>query len=245
MADRSRLPALAALLLAFASSAPTASAYEHTRIEAMWFQPAGPSGVASPAPPVPALLSVPPGWLAGDAAAVVLSDGPWPGLVRERLIAALLEEGAAVLELDTDAARGFSPENARAEPPPAAEELAADLRGAVDGLQRDAAAGLVVAIGRGNGGEAATLAANEARQRPGGDGLAAGAFLGPGPAEFALGGVPSEGPMGVHRGWPVRAARLCAVLARAAPGQERRAEADCWRALLNGGDSGALRVAGP
>lgn len=244
MAERFRLPTLAALLLAGATGAPNASAFDGIRMEPMWL-PSGAQGGAAGAPPIPALLSVPPGWLAGDAAAVILSDGPWPGLVRDRLISALLEEGAAVLELDTDAARGFSPENARMEPLPGAAELAADLRGAVDGLQRDAAAGLVVAIGRGSGGDAAVLAADDARQRPSGDGLAAGAHLGPGPAAFALGGVPLEGSMGVHRGWPARATRLCGVLGRATVDQERRAEADCRRALLGGEDAGTLRVAGP
>ncbi len=135
----------------------------------------------------------------------------------------------------------------RAGPPPTAAELASDLRGAVETLQRDASAGLVVALGRGAGGDAAVLAAAAARAVPGSDGLAAGASLGPGPAAFMLGGVPSGGEMGmgVHRGWPVRAERLCRVLATTAVPQEARAEAECRRALVQPGGARPVRVAGP
>jgi len=244
MRNRSRLPTPAAFLLAFAAAVPTpAPAQEQTRTEPLYVQPAGQGGTAGI--PTPGLLHLPPGWTVGDAAAVVLSDGPWPALARERLTAGLLGEGAAVLEMDADAARGVSPDNDVVAPPPKAAELVPDVRGAVDALQRDAGAGLVVALGHGVGGAAALLAAAAARLRPGGDGLAAGVYLGPGPAAFALGGVPSEGPMGVHRGWPTRAARLCDVLAGTATGFERRAETDCREALLDRARTGAVRVAGP
>lgn len=230
-----RSPALIAALAALACSASAASASEHTRMEVLWLRAAGPAAGAGRA--VPALLSLPGGWMAGDAAAVVLSDQPWPGVARARLIAALLEEGAAVLELDLDAARvGTTPRTGA--------ELAADVRDAVETLQQDASAGLVVALGHGAGGEAAVLAAAAARSEPG-EGLAAGASLGPGPAAFALGGVPSEGDMGVHRGWPVRAARLCGVLAATAAPSDPRAEAECRRALVGPGEPVAVRVAGP
>lgn len=237
MPNRSRRwPTLPAALTALACSAATpAPAWEQTRMEALWVRAAGREGTSGHT--VPALLNLPHGWMAGDAAAVVLSDGPWPGLARERLVAALLEEGAAVLEIDVNAARA-------ATPPPTDAELAAEVRDAVDVLQRDATAGLVVALGHRAGGTAAVLAAAAAHREPG-NGLAAGASLGPGPAAFALGGVPSEGELGVHRGWPIRAKRLCGVLAATAVPSEASAEADCRRAFLGTGEARSVRVAGP
>ena len=243
MPDRCRRsPALAAVFAALACSTAPAAAREHTRVEAFWVSAAGSDGRTGHT--VPALLNLPGGWMAGDAAALVLSDGPWPGSSRERLVAALLEEGAAVLELDVNTARGISPERARAGTPPAPAELVIEVRDAVAALQRDATAGLVVALGHAAGGEAAMLAAAAARREPA-DGLAAGASLGPGPAAFALGGVPTEGDLGVHRGWPVRANRLCGVLAAAAVPSQTSAETDCRRALVGPDGARAVRVAGP
>ena len=238
-------PVLAAALAAFVgAAAPTPAASEETHVEAFWVEASASGGRAGRA--VPALLELPPGWMAGDAAAVVLSDRPWPGLARERLIGALLDEGAAVLAIDAGAARGSSPENAHAGPPRrAAAELMADLRDAVEALQRDAAAGLVVALGHVAGGDAAVLAAAAARAERGGSGVSAGASLGPGPATVVLGGVPSGGDMGVHRGWPVRAQRLCRVLAATAVPSDARAEAECRRALVGPGEARSVRVAGP
>ena len=221
-----RSPAFAAAA-AFALLTPSAPAFaqEHTRTEPVWIEDVGPDGEESRT--VPALLNLPPGWMIGDAAALVLSDAPWPGLAREKLVSALLDEGAAVLEFDANAARGFGPENPRVGPEPTAAELALDVRAAVETLRRHTGAGLVVALGHGVGGDAAVLAASLERTAalPDGAGLVAAASLGPGPAGFALGGAAPGG------GWPIRAERLCNVLAAVAPASGARSEAECRRAL--------------
>ncbi len=239
-------PALVAIAAAtLACSAVPAPASEKTSVEPVRFALASAGGGAGHA--VPALLDVPPGWMPGDAAVVVVSDKSWSGPARGRLVAALLDEGAAVLELDPDAARGSGPaENARPGPPPSVSELAVGLGGLVGTLKQDVAAGLVVVLGHGAGGDAALLAAAAARAESGGDRPAAGASLGPGPAAFALGGVPSGGEMGTHRGWPVRAARLCGVLAAAVtPPDAHAAEGECRRALVEPREGRGVRVAGP
>lgn len=229
----------AALAAVLACPAGPVLATEYTLMEAVWINAVAPDGSARRT--VPALLNVPPAWTVGDAAVVVLSDGPWPGLARERTVAALLGEGAAVLEFDVAAARGFDPGNAGATPPAAAEELLPDVRGAADTLRRDVGAGLVAALGHGAGGEAAVLAADlEPAVRPtAGPAIAAAASLGPGPARFALGGA-SAG-----RGWPIRARLLCGVLAAEALPFEPDAEANCQRALVGPGEAYAVRAAKP
>lgn len=242
MPKRARSPAFAAALAAagLVLTAAPAPGTEHTRLEPVWIDALGSDGTAGHT--MPALLSVPPAWTVGDAAVVVLSEGPWPGLARERTVAALLSEGAAVLELDVTAARGFSPDNARTGPPATAEELLPDLRGATEALRRDAGAGLVVALGHGAGGDAAVLAAEIERAAvpPGAaPGLVAAASLGPGPARFALGGAPPG------RGWRVRAELLCGVLATEALPLERGAEGECRRALAGQGEAYTVRTAKP
>lgn len=229
----------AALAAVLACPAGPVVAAEHTRMEAVWIAVVAPGGTSGHT--VPALLNVPPAWTVGDAAVVVLSDGPRHGLARERLVAALLGEGAAVLELDAATARGFGPGNADAAPPATAEELLPVVGGAADTLRRDAGAGLVAALGHGAGGEAAVLAADlERAVRPGaGPTIAAAASLGPGPARFALGGA-SAG-----RGWPMRARLLCGVLAAEALPFEPDAEANCQRALVGPGEAYAVRAAKP
>ncbi len=128
--------------------------------------------------------------MVGDAAVVVLSDGPWPGQAREQFVAALLDEEAAVLELDVNSALRLASEGTRAGrlPPPTAADLVPHVRGAAEALRKDAGAGLVAAVGYGVGGEAAVLAASLERSMPpvGGPGLVAAASLGPEPARFAL-----------------------------------------------------------
>ena len=220
-------PALVAIAAAtLACSAVPGPASEKTSVEPVRFALASAGGGAGHA--VPALLDVPPGWMPGDAAVVVVSDKSWSGPARGRLVAALLDEGAAVLELDPDAARGSGPaEDARPGPPPSVSELAVGLGGLVGTLKQDVAAGLVVVLGHGAGGDAAVLAASLERTAalPDGAGLVAAASLGPGPAGFALGGAAPGG------GWPIRAERLCNVLAAVAPASGARSEAECRRAL--------------
>lgn len=235
---RSPAAPVAALAAALAFSAAPVSATEHTRMEPVWIDTVAPDGAAGHT--IPALLNLPPSWMIGDAAVLVLSDGPWPGLARERLVARLLGEGAAVLELDVTAARGFSPENARMGPPATAGELLPDVRGAVETLRRDAGAGLVVALGHGAGGDAAVLEAEAERaSQPGGGDIAAAASLGPGPAHFALGGAAPG------RGWPFRAGLLCEMLATEALPFEPGAGAECRRALVGPGEAYARRAGMP
>lgn len=231
-------PLAAALTAALACPAAAgAGATEYTRMEPVWIDAVSPDGTAGHT--IPALLNVPPAWMVGDAAVVVLSDGPWPGLARERMVAALLGEGAAVLELDVTTARGFSPENATMGPPATAEELLPDVRGVADTLRRDAGAGLVVAVGHGAGGDAAVLAADlerAARPPAAGPAIAAAASLGPGPGQFALGGAATG------QGWQTRARLLCGVLAAEALPFEPDAEANCRQALIGQGEAFAVRT---
>lgn len=231
--------AMVATLAALACSAMPAAAKDHTRAEPIWIDTADPDGADRT---LPALLNMPPGWMLGDAAVVVLSDGQWPGQARERLVAALLEEEAAVLEFDVNTAWRLGPQSARAGrlPPPTPAELVSDVRGAAQALRKDAGAGIVVAVGHGVGGDAAMLAASLERLAApvDGTGLVAAASLGPGPARFALGKADPG------RGWPVRAEILCGVLATVVPAQAR-AEADCRRALTGPTEAYAARGAQP
>ena len=234
-----RWPEVVALLAALACSAP-ALAIEQSRVEPVWIESLAPDGDGVHT--ISALLSLPPGWMVGDAAALLLSDGPWPGTARERLVAALLGEQAAVLEFDMRAARRLGMEDARVGPEPTAVELALDVGAAVEVLRRETGAGLVVALGHGVGGDAALAAASLERSAPEPDraGLVAAASLGPGSWRVALGGAAPG------RGWPVRAERLCAVLAWAAlPAEGLRSDEECRRALAGPGKAYAVRATAP
>jgi len=210
MHKRSSCSAAMAALFGVALAGTAARAADDISVEPLWIAAADPTGAGFRT--LPALLNLPLGWGIGDAAVLVVQDGPWLDALNQRLSAGLLDEGAAVLELDVNTARGFSPENAHNAPPLTADDLLPDVHAAVLALQRDVGAGLVVAVGRGSGGDAAVRAA-----RPDdGDlpseasgGLAAAASLGPGPPRFVL------GPAATGRGWPVRADLLCRVLSTA------------------------------
>jgi hypothetical protein len=231
----------ATLLLGLAAPA---AALEHTRFEPLWIDPAFAPG-EPPAVPydVPALLNLPPGWMLGDAAAVIIADPPpaqpWP----DRLTAALLAAGAAVLELDVFAARGLAPDS-DGNPALATRDLLADAFGTLLALRREAGAGVVVLLGTGIGGEAALLAGEEAvaarHVGPAGPRFAAVAGLGPGRPGFAAGVVPPA-----REAWGQRAPLLCALLARAvahaalpltgdatAPWSEAMLDEECRAALL-------------
>uniref|UniRef100_UPI001F424FB4 hypothetical protein n=1 Tax=Falsiroseomonas oryziterrae TaxID=2911368 RepID=UPI001F424FB4 len=87
-----------------------------------------------------------------------------------------------MLELDANAARGFSADSGADPPAPTTQTLPQDLAGALTALRRDVGAGRVVAIGHGLGGEAVMLAAEP--------GITAAAFGAEGPrftAHAALG----------------------------------------------------------
>lgn len=150
---RALLPA--ALLFGLAARpAGTAStgATETARYLPVWLAPLG--GAA--AQPGPALFNMPPGWITGDAAIVLAAAGDWPAGRRERLVAALLDAGAAVLELNLP------------RPGPGAEKaVRAELAQALATLRGTDGAGLVVAMGHGSGGAAAPLAQSAATLRAG------------------------------------------------------------------------------
>jgi hypothetical protein len=80
----------AALALATAPAA-LADTEALARPEPLWLGGEGPLGAL-------ALVTLPPGWTSGDAAAV-LAAGAWPDPLRHRLSALLLDAGAAVVEL--------------------------------------------------------------------------------------------------------------------------------------------------
>ncbi|MGG5818945.1 hypothetical protein [Falsiroseomonas sp. HW251] len=194
----------AAVALALAGAA---SAFEYTQFRAVVLPTDDPAAVHG----IPAIIEIPAGWQPGHAAAVVLFDPPEEPALKDALLVALLDSGAAVLMVDANAARGFSEESGNDPPPPTAESLVRDLAAALASLRRDAGAGVVVAIGHGLGGEAALLATDPARLGPfgqDGPGFAAVASVGPGTPVFRAGAGPDP-----SEGWNRRAPLLCDVLA--------------------------------
>jgi hypothetical protein len=187
--------ALATVLGTAGARANAPGTTDDTQYMPVWI--AGASGLT--AGEVPALLNLPPGWTTGDAAVVLAPGGDWPPGFRDRLVAALLDSGAAVLELNR-------PEAGR----PPEEALAQDMGAALATLHQAFGAGLVVAIGHGMPGEAAMRAASPAA-RPGGPAYAAAVALGPGAPRFALNPMPED------QGWPQRAAILCDLIDLAGP----------------------------
>jgi hypothetical protein len=146
----------------------------------------------------PALLNLPPGWCIGDAAAVIAPDAAWPPRLREDLIAALLASGAAVLELA--APDGEEPREAT---------LRRNLGEALATLTSIEGAGLMVAIGFGEGGDALLAAAETADEE--GHRYAAVVRLGPGAPRFAVAEAPEE------EAWTLRAPLFCDLLAAVQP----------------------------
>lgn len=162
----------------------------------------------------PALSAFAVQWSIGDAAAVIL-PGDWPDGLRERLVEALLQNGAMVVEMPEPVSRL-----------PRAEALRRDLGNALVGLREIEGAGLVVAIGVG---EAGAVALEVAAGPPRAGHVYAGAMrLGPGPAVFLGREVdPAEA-------WPARVPMLCALLARAGAGAASSFAADCASGLVPG-----------
>ena len=255
------LGALAALCAA-ASGGATASSWHHhggfapASTELATVVPLAPPGEASPEAAIPGLLMLPPLWSPGDAGAVLLSDGPGPDPLRQRLAAALLAVGAAVLELGARPARRGAARDAAVSPAPPARpaDLLDEVFGALRSMRAEAGAGLVVVLGTGQAAGAAALraagsAAEEAaRLAPGGSGFAAAAAFGPdGAASFAAGGPPPA-----EERWDLRAPPLCAALAGAVAeagptprgAAEHRLAADCLAALRRPRpDGGAVATA--
>ncbi len=204
-----RMARVGALLLAgaLAMAGPAGAASpgnpEHTSYQPVWLD----GGMGFRRAQGPALLSLPPGWLSGDALAVLAPDEGWPRGQRDALVAALLDAGTAVMELN------------RPRMTSVVEDLAAALRAA----RGEIGAGLVVLIGRGEGGAAALAIAEEAAD-PGGRHYAAAVKLGPGPADFRIGGVTE---LFAHAARPTL---LCDILAAAWVAGEPDVAAGCQAA---------------
>lgn len=203
-----RTSAILALALAAAGTAPRAQTTEYTTFEPLWYHtPALPQGGACRAM---GLLNLPPGWSSGDAAVVVLTARGLRDASRDPLVAGLLHQGAAVLEIVADSfaqCDGDPDGTARPAPP---HGPAAALRGARDALAIYGA-GLLVAIGYGGEGDVVLQAVEadrlEGRARPR---FAAGVSIRAGEARFAAGARPAS-----TERWHERAPHLCAVLAAA------------------------------
>jgi hypothetical protein len=196
-----------------------AGATEHTTFSLLTFPPAGPDRTDCIAD---ALLSTPPGWQAGDAA-VLLAAPAGPGdAARDRLVAGLLEEGAAVAEAAIDGAVDCAWTAPGAEP-------AAMLAGALQALRTTAGAGLTVVIAFGPAGGVALTPAAWPPAAP-------VAALWVGPAGVAIRAA-AAAPAG--EAWPQRIAPFCARVAAALEGVGE--EGRCAAALAEG----ALLAAAP
>lgn len=212
---------IALVLAAAVGAAGNATAQGFGSIDTLWVQPAEQAG-GTPGCSRLVLADLPPYWLTGDAAAVLMgpSGGPLRDRLQPRLLEALLQEEAAVL--DFPAGRSDAECPGRAAPP------LAEVFGAIDALAVQAGAGLIVAIGLGSYGDAVLAAAEEAAAAavlgPRGPRMAAAiAIDAPGRARFAMGRLPHA-----VEDWPARAPLLCAAIAGAA-GLE--GPADCIAAL--------------
>ena len=174
---------LGALVTATAAF-PTA-AMEYTRFEMLPITPALRAGEVADCTEI-AMLNVPPVWMPGDAAVVMLAALRVPNPARDRLVPALLFEHAAVLEIAPVPCARAEGRGAAVPANPVAAAL-----GALAALRQIAGAGLVVVIGHGPDGRHALAAVEEseaaARLGLGGPRFAAAVALGEGPPIFVLG----------------------------------------------------------
>lgn len=231
-------PTFLSLLLVLAvapTTFPSAQVFggtEYTRFEPLFIAPAWQEALEREPHNVPALLNVPAGWSSGDAAAIVLFTHPGENGMRDRLVGWLLDQGAAVLELDSLSVRHSSTNGASPPLQPTPEGLLPDLFGALRALRQELGAEVVVAIGHGAGGAAAVLAAREqtaaAHLGVGGPRFTALVSLGPERAIFSAGSLPE-----LAERWFERAAMLCAVSAFAVTprGPSDATENECHTAL--------------
>jgi hypothetical protein len=213
--------------------AQPAAATEYTRFELLFVPPVRADALR----PLPVLLNLPPAWQPGDAAAILLFQPPAAEPLRNRLTGALLQRGAAVLDLEAHVAEGFVADPSATPTPPTVESLLRDLGAAAHALRAEHAPGVMIAIGHGLGGDAVLLAAEPAA---GAGDFAAVASFGPGAPAFRAGTPPPPG-----EAWPSRAPLLCETLAyvhaaAATPLEESAdlrarqvaAERDCAAALV-------------
>jgi hypothetical protein len=187
----------AAVLGALVASA-TVGAHEYTQFELVSITPVRQEALR----PLPALLNLPPGWRSGDAIAVLQFTRDSRNALHDRVLSALLDQGAAVLELPSGTAQGFLPQGVAAAPPDA-QRYREDISAAATVLARDYAPGLIVALG-----DAEAIAA--LRDVPPGAvaGIAAFASVDPAPAAFRLALPPPA-----SEDWSRRAPLLCDALA--------------------------------
>jgi hypothetical protein len=192
-----RIAPVAALLFA-----ATAQAAEYTRFQALLVTPAARPGEAAGCTSL-ALLNLPPAWRAGDAAVVMLAPWQTADAARSRLVAAVLHEHAAVLELSVAPCPGAEP----AEPVDALPEAL----GALAALRHDVGAGVVVAIGYGPGARRMLDAVGEgeaqARLGSAGPRFAAAVAFGEGAPAFAVGAAQAPTEQA-----PARLGLLCDAL---------------------------------
>lgn len=208
-------------------------------MEPIWVTPVN-AGSHECHAPVPGLLTLPPYWTAKDAAAIMISSSGNQQPMQERLLRAMLTDGAAVLEIELQHCGQPDIAHIATTLGPGPVDPLPTLFGAILTLRRDLGAGIVVAIGIGEDGNSILNAggasgANRWPEQPG-SGLAALVALGPGPPLFMLGSAPA---VGEH--WPSRAMALCTLLAKAVAtplGTDRVAAQDikqsCLASLLSG-----------
>jgi len=213
----------AGLAAALLITVPASGSTEHTAFVPLWIEldDSGPDAGST----TPGLLSVPPAWLPGDGAAIVIGEPQVPGGSRDGVVARLLGEGALVLELDVFTMRGFAADSAAAPPLPNEAALAGDLLAALEVLRREYDPGMVVAVGFGLGGDVALRAAT-ARLPGGATGFIAGADLSPGAPRFARGMPPDAA-----EAWPLRLGSLCRALTDPAAPDPDTALRRCQAAL--------------
>lgn len=234
MIRKSALASFAALVL---GAATPASGGEYTTFHPLWVTPATVPGAPAGCRSV-ALLNLPAGWQPGDVAVVLMTTVPVADPLRDPLVAALLQEGAAVLEIVSVPSRpcaGEDDEDAAAAAPP---DPIADLLGALRAVTFDGGAGMAIVVGYGAGTATALDAVRDdvAARYLGARTVrfAAGAVLGDGPARFVL------RPPRTGQRASVRLGVLCEALRQTGSGPvaaaqtQRAATVDACRATLVG-----------
>ncbi len=182
--------ALALAMLAGSGTGARASVFgggEHTQFLPVWLNP----GAGTPEHPVPALLNIPQGWQVGDAAVVIAKGAAMPDRLRHDLTSALIDSGAAVLELHVAAGREG--------------ELPGSYADALVTLRLGFGAGLVAVAGHGWAGPATLAAAGQLRPDVGG--YNAAVVLDEDAPQVARGELPPA-----SEAWATRAPLFCEVL---------------------------------
>lgn len=148
-----------------------------------------------------ALVSLPSAWHSGDGAAVVVTRERTQEAARDQLVAMLIEQRTAVVEIGPVTCAAAVAGDAG---------IVASARGALAAVTRTMGAGPVVAVSYGRGGAAvidALRAAPAGGAAAEGQGFVAAVALGDGPATFARGA-----DMARRNQVPLRLAALCDAL---------------------------------